>query len=104
MALWHAVTVAPEIKAPGPKKAKDSPQDLEAVLAKIPAKPKWIQRKDLAANFSYGAEKLNKIVGGFIKDGKVVRRKKKVGKREFVYFARSGSGSGESAEQESQNH
>ncbi len=96
--LWRQAYVVPEFKKPGPSAKTIQRRRWRRFFAKIPEPPKAIQRKDLASQFPYGADKLNKLLGGLIKDERVRRRTKKVGKRQMVYFTRSGSDSGKTPE------
>jgi hypothetical protein len=98
--LWSAVATAPEVKRIGRQsqeaQAKQDQADSEAILSKIPADPKAIQQNKLFEQFEFGVPKCSRLVGKLVRSGavRIVRRRKKGGKRSLVFYTQVQSDSG----------
>lgn len=93
--LWSAVATAPEVKRIGRQtqeaQARADQEATEQLLAKIPDEPRAVQQNKLFEQFPFGVPKCSRLVGKLIQTGsvKIVRKRKKGGKRSLVFYTRS---------------
>jgi hypothetical protein len=96
--LWSATTLAPEVKRVGRQDGAAQAKADEAakadILAAVPSGPKAIQQNRLIAKLGIGVPKFTRLVGCLIREKQVKQRRRKVGKRELVFYTKVQSDSG----------
>ncbi len=97
--VWTATTLSPEVRRIGRQdKAKQEKADANAKQAILNAIPegKRIQQSDLRKRVGFGADRMLRLIGTLIEEGKIKeeRRRKKGGRQKFVLYSKGRDDSG----------